>query len=178
MWDRLKYVKNPDTGKRQSRLNPPEQRIIKDLPELRIVPQELWDAVKARQAKMSRATRPDRRKADFWKHQRPRYLLSGLMKCGCCGANYTKYGANRFACAGARDRATCSNHLTIRGDDVDLAILRGLKARLMEPELDSRNSPENSGRGQTDSGPRRQQPRPACSPTSSASIARLIASLT
>ena len=88
------------------------------------MPQELWDAVKARQAQMARATRPDRKKADFWKHQRPRYLLSGLMKCGACGASYTKYGANRFACAGARDRATCSNHLTVRGDHVEHAILR------------------------------------------------------
>ena len=51
VWNRLKYVKNPNTGKRQSRLNPPEAWIIKDVPELRIVPQELWDAVKARQAR-------------------------------------------------------------------------------------------------------------------------------
>ena len=57
------------------------------------------------------------------------------MKCGACGASYTKYGANRFACAGARDRATCSNHLTIRGDDLENAILAGLKTRLMEPTL-------------------------------------------
>jgi hypothetical protein len=84
---------------------------------------------------MARATRPDRKKADFWKHQRPRYLFSGLMKCGACGASYTKYGANRFACAGARDRATCTNHLTIRGDDVEHAILLGLKTRLMDPAL-------------------------------------------
>jgi hypothetical protein len=135
VWNRLKYLKNPNTGKRQSRLNPPEAWIVKDVPELRIVPQELWDAVKARQAQMARATRPDRKKADFWKHQRPRYLLSGLMKCGACGASYTKYGANRFACAGARDRATCSNHLTIRGDDLENAILAGLRTRLMEPAL-------------------------------------------
>jgi Z1 domain/Recombinase/Recombinase zinc beta ribbon domain len=135
VWNRLKYVKNPNTGKRQSRLNPPETWIIKEVPELRIVPQELWDAVKARQAQMARATRPDRKKADFWKHQRPRYLLSGLMKCGACGASYTKYGANRFMCAGARDRATCSNHLTVRGDDLEHAILHGLQTRLMEPAL-------------------------------------------
>jgi len=135
VWNRLKYLKNPSTSKRQSRLNPPEVWIVKDVPELRIVPQELWDEVKARQAQMARATRPDRKKADFWKHQRPRYLLSGLMKCGACGASYTKYGVNRFACAGARDRATCSNHLTIRGDDVEHAILHGLKTRLMEPSL-------------------------------------------
>lgn len=57
------------------------------------------------------------------------------MKCGACGASYTKYGVNRFACAGARDRATCTNHHTIRGDDVEKAILQGLKTRLMDPSL-------------------------------------------
>ena len=68
-------LKNPNTGKRQSRLNSHEAWIVKDVPELRIVPQELWDAVKARQAQMARATRPDRKKADFWKAPTP--SLSG-----------------------------------------------------------------------------------------------------
>ena len=31
MWNRLSYIKNPDTGKRVSRLNPPEDWIIKVL---------------------------------------------------------------------------------------------------------------------------------------------------
>ena len=123
VWNRLTYVKNPNTGKRQSRLNPPEAWIIKEVPELRIVPQGLWDAVKARQVQMARSTRPDNKKADFWKHQRPRYLLSGLMKCGACGASYIKCGTNRFGYTGARDRATCSDHFTIRGDDIEHAIL-------------------------------------------------------
>jgi DNA invertase Pin-like site-specific DNA recombinase len=135
VWNRLKFVKNPQTSRRQSRFNPRNAWIMKEVPELRIVTQDLWDAVKARQAQMARATRPDRKKEDFWKHQRPRHLLSGLMKCGVCGANYTKYGAHRFACAGARDRATCTNRLTVRGDEVENAILHGLKSRLMEPAL-------------------------------------------
>jgi hypothetical protein len=29
---------------------------VKDVPELRIVPQQLWDAVKARQVELARAT--------------------------------------------------------------------------------------------------------------------------
>jgi hypothetical protein len=52
-----------------------------------------------------------------------------------CGANYTKYGASRFACAGAPDRATCANGIKVCGDDVENAILDGLKPRLMEPAL-------------------------------------------
>ena len=37
VWNRLRYVKDPDTGKRVSRLNPPAQWVIQDVPELRIV---------------------------------------------------------------------------------------------------------------------------------------------
>ena len=135
VWNRQRYVKDPATGKRRSRPNPEKNWITTEVPDLRIVPQELWEAVRARQGGMAPQTKPDTKRREFWELQRPRYLLSGLVKCGCCGASYTKFGSNRFACTGARDRATCSNYLTIRGDDLELAILEGLKERLMEPAL-------------------------------------------
>jgi hypothetical protein len=148
---------------------------VVQVPELRIVSQDLWDAVKALQARMVRATRPDRKKADFWTQQRPRYLLSGLMKCGVCGANYTKHSTNRFACAGARDRATCTNRLTVRGDDVENAILDGLKSRLMEPALFEEFAREfiaevNKSRSEASSA------RALCSVTSNGSTGRSSAS--
>ena len=135
VWNRLRYIKDPDTGKRRSRLNLEKDWIIRDVPELRIISQELWKAVKARQREMARATRPDAKRKDFWELQRPRYLLSGLMKCGCCGASYTKCGLHRFGCAAARDRATCDNHLTLHIEEIEASILAGLKERLMEPAL-------------------------------------------
>jgi site-specific DNA recombinase len=57
------------------------------------------------------------------------------VKCGAYGANYTKSGLHRFGCAAARDRAACANHLTIRIDELEKAILAGLKQSLMEPPL-------------------------------------------
>jgi hypothetical protein len=59
VWNRLRYRKDPDTGKRRSRLNPETDWIVREVPELRIIPQELWEAVKARQVEMARPTRPD-----------------------------------------------------------------------------------------------------------------------
>ncbi len=132
VWNRLRYLKDPSTGKRRSRLNPSDQWIVKEVPEVRIVPQELWDRVKKRQATLKH--KPKKTNA-FWSQQRPRYLLSGLMKCGVCGAGYTKMGHNRFGCTGHRDRGTCSNNFTIRTDEIEAVILDGLKHRLMEPHL-------------------------------------------
>ncbi|OUI84798.1 recombinase family protein, partial [Acetobacter tropicalis] len=51
IWNRLRYLKDPVTKKRVSRLNPESEWVIQDVPELRIIEQDLWEAVKARQSK-------------------------------------------------------------------------------------------------------------------------------
>ena len=43
VWNRLRYVKDPDTGKRVSRPNPPSEWVTTAVPELRIVDDELWN---------------------------------------------------------------------------------------------------------------------------------------
>jgi site-specific DNA recombinase len=50
VWNRLQYVKDPDTGKRVSRLNPSSVWITTDVPHLRIVPDELWSAANAKRS--------------------------------------------------------------------------------------------------------------------------------
>jgi site-specific DNA recombinase len=52
--NRLRYVKDPDTGKRVSRPNAPSEWVTAHVPELRIVDDELWNLVKARQVEMRR----------------------------------------------------------------------------------------------------------------------------
>ena len=136
VWNRLRYIKNPDTGKRVSKLNDPDQWIIHDVPDLRIVAQDLWDAVKARQISVGKNTRPDcRQNKPFWEKTRPKYLLSGLMKCDACGGSYTKISQTLFGCATARNKGTCSNRLNIRTDTIEEIILNGLKDNLMDPGL-------------------------------------------
>ena len=42
VWNRLRYVKNPNIGKRVSRLTQEAEWMRKEVPELRIVPDDLW----------------------------------------------------------------------------------------------------------------------------------------
>ncbi|MFW8637611.1 recombinase family protein, partial [Cribrihabitans pelagius] len=55
VWNRLCYVKDPQTGKRISRLNPESEWTITEVPHLRIVDQELWDTVRVRQGELKTA---------------------------------------------------------------------------------------------------------------------------
>ncbi len=50
VFNRLAYRKNPISERRVSRLNSPEQHIVQEVPQLRIVSDALWRRVKRRQA--------------------------------------------------------------------------------------------------------------------------------
>jgi hypothetical protein len=54
--NRLRYAKDPDTGKRVSRSNPSSAWVTAAVPQLRIVDDDLWHQVKAWQAEMRRVT--------------------------------------------------------------------------------------------------------------------------
>jgi DNA invertase Pin-like site-specific DNA recombinase len=102
VWNRLRYVKDPGTGKRVSKLNPEDSWIVKDVPDLRIIDQDLWDRVKARQGAYEKQDKP------FWAKQRPRNLFSGLIKCGCCGGGFSMVSQTHLGCSQARNKGTCS----------------------------------------------------------------------
>ena len=76
VWNRLRYVKNPDTGKRVSRLNPEAEWMRKEVPQLR-------DRVRRARG------RPRKQRQELGRHavrtagnpvgaRRPQYLFSGL----------------------------------------------------------------------------------------------------
>jgi hypothetical protein len=52
VWNRPRYVKEPDTGRRVSRLNNRSEWVEKEVPHLRIISDEMWRQTKERQATM------------------------------------------------------------------------------------------------------------------------------
>jgi site-specific DNA recombinase len=134
VWNRLRYVKDPDTGKRVSRPNPPSEWVTTAVPELRVVDDGLWNQVKARQSEMRRVTSNGDPK-QFNRARRPRYLFSGLTKCAECGGGYVMYWRDRLACFGARSRGTCNNRLTISRQEVEERVLVALRDKLMRRDL-------------------------------------------
>ena len=140
VWNRLRYVKDPTTGRRVSRINPPEDWIIAEVPELRIVEDALWQAVKDRQKQLAEkyasvieATRAAHANRLNGTH-RPRSLLSGLLACGCCGGPYALRGQDRYACSNHVMNGSCANSRTIRRPVLEERVLTGLRDRLMSPD--------------------------------------------
>ena len=140
VWNRRRYVKNPATGKRVSRLNPPEAWIVTDVPELRIVDDALWQSVKDRQGELveQRATaiaaaRQARANGLNGTH-RPRHLLSGLLECGVCGGPFTSRGQDRYGCSNHVMNGSCANKRGIQRTLIEGRVLAGLKEKLMAPE--------------------------------------------
>jgi hypothetical protein len=133
VWNRQRFIKDPDTGKRVSRPNPENKWVVQEVPALRIVDQAVWDQVKERQAATKRTS--DDRETAFWDRKRPRYLFSGLVKCGVCGGGMSVISKTHLGCSTARNKGTCDNWLTRRRDAVEAEVLDGLKSRLMDPDL-------------------------------------------
>ena len=140
-WNRCSYTKNPRTGKRVARPNPPELWERAEVPHLRIVDDILWDRVKTRQAKIRAAQTQtvgigvQDNANPLNRTHRSRYLLSGLLRCGCCDGNFTIINKGKFSCSTRKRKGTCDNALSISRQEIEARVLSGLKDRLMAPEL-------------------------------------------
>jgi len=146
-WNRQRKLKNPDTGRSAYRLNQESEWIRSEAPELRIVPQELWDAAKARQDELttlykkqidgSRAAvgRMKAKNGGLNATHRPRTLLSGLLFCGCCGGSYARRGQDRYACTNHVLGNGCDNARTVDRKALESRVLTGLRERMMTPEI-------------------------------------------
>jgi len=132
VWNKVRMVKNPDTGKRISRPNARDQWQTIETPHLRIVDDQTWEQV--RHLKAERANLKTHMK---W---RPPHLLSGLLRCGCCGSGMSvhdrdKTGKTRIRCSAVRESGSCSNRRIVYLRDVEGAVLNGMREELKDPRL-------------------------------------------
>ncbi|HEY6432147.1 MAG TPA: recombinase family protein [Acetobacteraceae bacterium] len=134
-WNRCSYVKDPRTGRRVARVNQADQREEREVPELRILEQELWDRTHTRQATLRFDMGRDGDGNALNRAHRRQFLLSGLLVCGCCGGGYTIIGKDRYGCATRRGKGTCDNGRAITRQRIEARVLHGLKDRLLAPEL-------------------------------------------
>jgi site-specific DNA recombinase len=140
IWNSSRFVKVPGTNKRVRRARPESEWRIVPHPELRIIDDELWQRVKERQDKLQ-ATYGVRKGGGILipRSATSPYLLSGLLKCGSCGANliiisgYDSSGHHpRYGCSQHFNRGACSNSLTVRRDWIEGRLLDELQNYVLQ----------------------------------------------
>jgi DNA invertase Pin-like site-specific DNA recombinase len=154
VWNRQRFVKDPDSGKRQARLNPASDWVIQEVPELRIIDDDLWAAVKARQQVLTRKRGDDGTETDthFRDRRRPKHLFSGLIRCGCCGGGYAMISRDLVGCSTARNKGTCANRANIRRDRLSFsarsisANCTAVSSPMRRPVVNSNSTTKRSSR--------------------------------
>lgn len=126
VWNRVRMVKDPDTGRRVIRTNSPAEWQRSPAPHLRIVAPELWEAVQARRRKRSQTVTAMRRT--------PRRMLSGLLKCGACGGGMSITGTDRkgprIVCSAYHEGRACTHGRKYYVAEIEGRVVGALKGRL------------------------------------------------
>ncbi|WP_346327410.1 recombinase family protein [Iodidimonas sp. SYSU 1G8] len=135
VWNRCSYVKDPRTGKRVARVNPPSAWETTPVPELAIIEPTLWEKTRQRQQLVSQEMGRDPQGNPLNRAHRRKFLLSGLVRCGVCGSGFTITGQDRYGCATRRSSGTCTNSLTIGRAELEARVLHGIRETLLTPDL-------------------------------------------
>ncbi|WP_336801740.1 recombinase family protein [Kaistia sp. MMO-174] len=133
VWNRVQMVRDPDTGKRVSRVNDASELREAEAPHLALVDAETYEAVaaivegRAKRAKGGEYVR------------RPKRLLSGLLRCGHCGGGMSIHDRNksttRIKCTRSVEGGTCDNRKKYNLEKIENAVIAGLRQQLAHPEL-------------------------------------------
>jgi len=125
-YNRQRFVRDPETGKRIARRNPEHEWVTRDVPGLRIIEEDLWERVQAIKQQYS----------SRWgnKRQSKKRLLSGLLKCGRCGGGMTISRGDRYYCSAHREKSTCDADRGIGAHELEERVLNGLRDILLGNE--------------------------------------------
>ena len=143
VWNRHRFVKVPGTNRRVARPRPESEWRKAEAPELRIVCDRTWEAVRQRQEWLARTFADTRAKADgrgkglLARDAGSKYLLSGLLRCAACGSRLTIItghgGASRYGCPRNFHRGTCNNKMRERHDRIEQRLLAELQEKVLQP---------------------------------------------
>ena len=141
VWNRTKKERNPETGRKTSRPRAETDWKRIDVPEWRIVPEELSERAQARKRFAGKRFSASRLGGFHRTERRRRYIFSGFLVCGICGSKMViasgsgKRGYVKYGCPSHRYRGTCSNGLMIRQDRLEAQLIAGLTERVAKSDL-------------------------------------------
>jgi site-specific DNA recombinase len=128
VWNKVKMVKDPNTGRRISRPNPKSEHRTADAPHLRIVDDATWRAAQKIKQANSKAFGPTK--------GRPKRPFAGLIRCASCGGSMVMAGGKnggRVQCSAFKEKGTCENGRRVPVAKIESLVLAGLRDNLTNP---------------------------------------------
>ena len=137
--NRTKTVRIRETGRTEQRPRTESEWVRVEVPEIRIVPDELWNAVREQNLRVRQKHGPKTVGGMNRTEASRTYLFRGLMDCGLCGRNITitsgKSPYCRYGCPNYRSRGLCENQVTILQTKLEGQLISALVKNLLRPEL-------------------------------------------
>ena len=135
-WNASEWLKDPDTGKRLRIERPRSEWISHTDQGLRIVPEELWARVRRRIELTA--------EGGNWALPRgkPKYLLSGLLRCSSCGAHYVIANRHEYGCSSYIDGKACDNHVRVGRLSLEDDLIGPIRRDVLAPERIERMAKE------------------------------------
>ncbi len=127
VYNRQRFIKDPDTGKRVARENPESEWQRQAVPHLSVIDDEIWDAVQRRRA--------ERGGPHLYQQRRPKRPLSGLIYCGACGSRYIVATHDYLRCSGRVNSGICDCSRTIEMREVEERVLGALRRNLLASDV-------------------------------------------
>lgn len=128
-------MKDSTTGRRRT-MRPRSEWVIIESPELAVIAPTTWQACETRARAQKRDTATKRGAGKGPGGSGPKYLFSGLLKCGECGGAYIIISRTQYGCATHKDRgpSVCANALKVKRTTIEQVLLAGVKAELLSDD--------------------------------------------
>ncbi|WP_306753142.1 recombinase family protein [Paracoccus actinidiae] len=133
VYGRNRFHRDSETGLRVSRPADADDITYGEAPDLAIIADDVWNAVQERLERTHEQYAGG--KTALNDSHRARYLLNGLVKCGCCGGGYTITGQDRYGCyrRKTQGRQECPDSRAISRQRLEARVLARLRQGLMTP---------------------------------------------
>ena len=142
VWNQTK--KRDKWGQKKTSDRPERDWLRRSMPELRIVSDDVWNAVHARLDGVRKRQRHVAGNVGYRRDVESRYLLSGFARCAVCGASFyplsRSHGKQRvyfYGCSAHHKRgsAVCGNNLVQRMERIDDAVLKAIGGEVLRPAV-------------------------------------------
>ena len=134
IWNRREWLKDPDDATRRvPRMRPRSEWKVAERPDLRVIDDATWAAVR------QRMDAPRKKGGQRGRGPAPRTLLGGLLRCGVCGGAMVAVHKRYYGCAAHKDRgpAVCSGTFAPRSE-TEQRLISELRSQALSPEAIAR----------------------------------------